>query len=241
MIDTLRNYSTEASRRTSPYRHAGTPARSGSIDQGITLIDCMTWNSSESSWCLEAAPLVDRLMLTPATWDVRGCAKGTFIKEFSRGFSWPDIDTSQLAIFGSFFPEQILSKGSAARAISTGWVATLDSIIVELGRLTPGWDGDDSILPSQSLLRDIETALRVLPSKTAEPNIDVDSSDGSVGLTWDMDDGRHVAASFSGNGRIFLFVGCPQAGNWSASALASDDVRILELFDRAFNKADQPA
>lgn len=241
MIEVLRNYSTAASMRPSPYRYPGEQAQSNRADDGIKLVKCVTWSSSEPNWCLEADPIVGEITHSPAIWGLSPRAEGTLIKELCVGLKCRDTDLSKSTAYGIYYSDQVFAKTPAPRPALSGWVAILDNIIVELGRLTPGWDGEDSVLPSPRLLRDIETALRVLSAKTSEPNIDVDSSDGSVGLTWDTEDGRHIAASFSGNGRIFLFVGCPQAGNWSTSAAADDDVRILEMFDRAFTKDCRPA
>jgi len=135
-----------------------------------------------------------------------------------------------------------VSAGDAPSNSTSGWLGKLERIVNDLGRLTSDWDGPGSVVPSPKTLVDLETALRCLPSSTGEPEVEADSSDGSLTLTWENIADKHIAATFVGNGRIFLFVSSSE-GSHSASASVADDVRIQDLFFDAFSllQANCPA
>lgn len=123
-----------------------------------------------------------------------------------------------------------------------GWLRTLERIVSDLGRLTDDWDGPGSVVPSNRVLADLETALRCLPSSTEEPEIEADSSDGSVALTWENQAvNLRVTATFVGNGKAFIFIS-DDAGRRSKSASIHDDVHIQDLLGQALSlQVPQPA
>lgn len=116
---------------------------------------------------------------------------------------------------------------------SSGWFDKLDKIITELGRLKNGWDGDSAPAPSQSLLNQMERALRALPHETSEPSIEVDPSDGSVAVRWWADDHNSAfSLNFTGNERVYgVFSSIDQPPPPSWDCFVNDETKIIDRIE----------
>jgi hypothetical protein len=69
--------------------------------------------------------------------------------------------------------------------------------------LDDGWDGPDSLAPSNSAIADAQAFLAALPASSVVPHAMI-SSDGYVGLFWD--NGKNFASvSFSGGGKVSYY------------------------------------
>lgn len=122
-------------------------------------------------------------------------------------------------------------RARAARPI--GWADTLERIIQEIGRLPDNWDGPGSITPSDKMVRDVENVLQALPAQTVEPELEVDSSDGSVTVRWiSADFSRSFALSFAGNARVTL-VGSALGGLPPVTINCStrEETRVLDFLE----------
>ena len=82
-----------------------------------------------------------------------------------------------------------------------------EEIIRELGRLTPGWAGENSVPPPDSVLRDVLTVTTLLPAEVIEPETEVDPDDGSVILRWMNEDSTSsFSLTFLGRGEVGGFL-----------------------------------
>lgn len=116
---------------------------------------------------------------------------------------------------------------------SSGWSSVFDRLLVELGRLKEGWEGEGSVAPSAKTLRDVEQALSVLPASTREPEVEVDSSDGSISFRWwSQDLSKSATLSFLGNGTAFIFA-MNRNGATKPPAIVSvtDELGILDAIE----------
>ncbi len=127
----------------------------------------------------------------------------------------------------------IWSSG-VGRHIAFGWSNILERIIVEIGRLRDGWDGTGSLAPSPKVLRDVEAALSVLPVNTRDPEVEVDSSDGSVSIRWESEDfSRMLSLSFPDNGKaIVVALSRNQPPKKPYICDVADEVRILDAIEQ---------
>ncbi|HKR92648.1 hypothetical protein [Novosphingobium sp.] len=122
----------------------------------------------------------------------------------------------------------------APRYKAVGWSSCVERMVLDIGRLEAGWDGPGSIAPSPQLLRDIEKTLSVLPVHTREPDVEVDSSDGSVCMRWETPaEDQVLSLTFPGNGKVvFVSLVFGQDPRMPASCPVGDETRILDLLDR---------
>jgi hypothetical protein len=113
------------------------------------------------------------------------------------------------------------------------WARHLDRVVSSLGRLKDDWAGPSSLAPSQAILVDLETVLRVLPSNTKEPEVDVDPSDGSVTVRWwSADEKTAFAMSFLGNASVYGITTCAIGISPSAWHFAvSEETKILDAIE----------
>lgn len=87
--------------------------------------------------------------------------------------------------------------GSGSQNLSS----SIQLILEELGRLTDGWLGEDSIAPRQTVVRDIQMLAPILPLGARTPEVEVDPSDGEVRLAWRAaNEPKSIAISLTGNG-----------------------------------------
>lgn len=83
-----------------------------------------------------------------------------------------------------------------------GWADDLQSVLEEIGRLTDGWAGTNSVAPKSGVVQDIQTIVSLLPLGTKKPSIEVDPSDGEVKLAWRSDsEPRSIAIALCGDRR----------------------------------------
>jgi hypothetical protein len=81
----------------------------------------------------------------------------------------------------------------AAEEMEEGlFLGILETLVSELGRLQDDWDGQGGMAPSDRTIRALESTARNLPRATRMPEIEVDGSDGSVGLRWYAEDSAGV-------------------------------------------------
>lgn len=122
---------------------------------------------------------------------------------------------------------------SEARDLSSDWAKAKERIVLELGRLREGWDGPGSIAPNDKLVKDVDLALQSLPPHTVEPELEVDSSDGSATIRWEANDRtRSVVFNFHGTGRVLI--ACAERGHPAKviGCAANEETRILDFLDR---------
>ncbi len=104
-------------------------------------------------------------------------------------------------------------------------------LVRELGRLTNGWSGPDSIAPSANVLRDIQLVSSSLPSFTRTPEAEVDPDDGSVVLRWiDGDASRSFTLTFVGQGGVTGFYSADDSSTPAWRLKASDSIRLAIKF-----------
>jgi len=115
----------------------------------------------------------------------------------------------------------------------TGWAATLERLIIEVGRIQDGWDGPGSLAPSSSVQRDFEAALGVLPGSTAEPEIEIDGSTGSITVRWMNEIAASAAVlTFMGDGHCIIMDFNPaRAGSAPIICAVHDETKILDMLD----------
>lgn len=104
-------------------------------------------------------------------------------------------------------------------------------VVRELGRLTDGWAGPDSVAPSANILRDIQLVASSLPSSTRTPDAEVDPDDGSVVLRW-MQEGalRSFSLTFVGQGGVTGFYSADDSSDPAWRLKASDSIRLAIKF-----------
>lgn len=158
---------------------------------------------------------------------------------FDTSFAAQNLNTSRFFARGAK-PEWIIDAGlhrtllmPTSTLLPKAWLARLDRIISELGRLKAGWDGAGSRPLPHSMLVQIETALAVLPSETQEPDVEVDGSDNSVTFRWwASGEETAFAMTFTGNGKVHgvtssTLMTPPPA--WHCSV--NEDTKLLDRID----------
>jgi hypothetical protein len=85
--------------------------------------------------------------------------------------------------------------------------SVIEQIVRELGRLNDGWAWSEAKAPSESVLRDMQTAAIALPHNMRRPEIEVDPDDGAVVLRWVLAaTNRTFSLTFLGNGSVTGFL-----------------------------------
>lgn len=107
----------------------------------------------------------------------------------------------------SAFVEPSYATGRIDAAVPSqeteGWSDAADRIIVELGRLSPGWAGPGTHPPLREAIADLATAAGYLPSQTLPPEVEVDDDDGYITLCWwAPDESASFALIFNGKGEV---------------------------------------
>ncbi|TBB25193.1 hypothetical protein ELH51_27315 [Rhizobium ruizarguesonis] len=138
------------------------------------------------------------------------------------------------------------SRASSAREI--GIVAildhyrprpTIDVVVRELGRVEPGWAGEDSVAPSTRVLRDIRSVSVCLPQFIKMPEVEIEPDDGSVILRWTDDAATaSFSLSFHGKGEVIGFLSATndakpawkcKVDSFSVLAVRTSDEKIRSL------------
>ncbi|NTG09279.1 hypothetical protein [Rhizobium rhizogenes] len=120
---------------------------------------------------------------------------------------------------------RLIARGISARP------AMAENLVRELGRLVNGWDGPESIAPSERVLLDIQQVAASLPSKTRAPEAEVDPDDGTVILRWlNEDASRSFSLTFMGRGNVTGFYSAENSPEPAWKFSASDAIRLAIKF-----------
>ncbi len=127
---------------------------------------------------------------------------------------------------------QVVDCGFGHHAQSD-WYARLNSILVSLGRLQPGWWGAGSLAPRISACRDLERVGFYLPAHAKQPDVEVDESTGSVSLIWSQHSpSTSVTLVFTGDGSVIgIVIGHSFRARWKHPV--SNDQAILNALSVA--------
>lgn len=109
--------------------------------------------------------------------------------------------------------------------------AMAENLVRELGRLVSGWDGPDSVAPSERVLLDIQQVAASFPSTTRAPEAEVDPDDGTVILRW-LNEGatRSFSLTFMGKGSVTGFYSAENSAEPAWKFNVSDAIRLAIKF-----------
>lgn len=118
-----------------------------------------------------------------------------------------------------------------------GWGArqtVTDGILGDLGRLVDGWDGANSLAPSEAVIDDMAIVLSIMDLTDANaPEVHVDT-DGATSLVWMLSAERLVSLEFFGKGEVLVTVADEDpAQSFSRKFAVRDDVSIATVLEQA--------
>jgi hypothetical protein len=140
------------------------------------------------------------------------------------GSSW--AVGARAAVIGSAYPNTESELPVAARGLKAP-ASVVDQIVRELGRLTDGWAWPEAKAPSESVLKDVQTAAVALPHTLRKPEVEVDPDDGAVVLRWLGENGQTFSLTFVGNGFVTGFLSSDNDKLPAWSNRVDDAIRLL--------------
>jgi len=113
----------------------------------------------------------------------------------------------------------------------SGRFATASQILRNLGRLTDGWAGDDTVAPSHGVIKDFQAASIAFPPLVSLPEIEVDPDDGSVVLRWITAEGKETfSLTFVGNGSVTGYFSSDTSAEPAWSAMVTEARKLATKF-----------